>query len=269
MGRFQYTGQTWLPELGLNYYKARMYAPHLGRFPPPDPIGYGAGPNLYAYVGNDPINWTDPLGLGPYDAVGDEITVISSRYQNPTRGWAGLLEWNLSHQGIVGYRGVENEAEGELIVVTGRRPPKRSWGHRYSSYRRVAGPGCKLSDAEDAYLTQHFSTPFAPGKAAIIGRVDLPGLISANPIFQRVTGGGQGVVNVTLPGHVLHSDQGGGRVTRAVVIGPGGAVYSSTIGTGTNYDQFLAGANQLFGPAVFSHLDMAMSAYIAESGICN
>jgi uncharacterized protein RhaS with RHS repeats len=27
-GRFQYTGQLWLPEVGLYYYKARMYSPH-------------------------------------------------------------------------------------------------------------------------------------------------------------------------------------------------------------------------------------------------
>ena len=32
IGRFQYTGQTWLLEAGLYYYKARMYSPTLGRF---------------------------------------------------------------------------------------------------------------------------------------------------------------------------------------------------------------------------------------------
>ena len=32
LGRFQYTGQTWLPELGMYHYKARIYSPTLGRF---------------------------------------------------------------------------------------------------------------------------------------------------------------------------------------------------------------------------------------------
>ncbi len=63
IGRFQYTGQKWLPSLGLYDYKARAYSPTLGRFMQTDPIGYGGGLNWYNYVGSDPINATDPSGL--------------------------------------------------------------------------------------------------------------------------------------------------------------------------------------------------------------
>lgn len=62
-GRFQYTGQVWLPELGLYHYKARTYSPTLGRFLQTDPVGYRDGPNWYDYVGGDPVNGRDPLGL--------------------------------------------------------------------------------------------------------------------------------------------------------------------------------------------------------------
>ncbi len=62
IGRFQYTGQAWIPELGMYYYKARFYSPTLGRFLQTDPIGYEGGISLYAYVHNDPLNRADPMG---------------------------------------------------------------------------------------------------------------------------------------------------------------------------------------------------------------
>jgi RHS repeat-associated protein len=80
-GRFQYTGQPWLPDAQLYHYRARAYLPGAGRFVQPDPIGYQAGMNVYGYVGADPMNWTDPLGLQPAD-----VKVPGSRYPGRAPG---------------------------------------------------------------------------------------------------------------------------------------------------------------------------------------
>src|SRR5205814_4443418 len=62
--RFMFTGREYFTELGLYDYRHRFYHPGLGRFLQSDPIGFEAGDmNLFRYVGDDPVDHTDPTGL--------------------------------------------------------------------------------------------------------------------------------------------------------------------------------------------------------------
>ncbi|MFY7993710.1 MAG: RHS repeat domain-containing protein [Bacteriovoracaceae bacterium] len=64
---FAYTNREYDSESGLYYYRARYYAPDLGRFLTEDPHpGILRNPatfnTKYTYVSNNPVNYTDPSG---------------------------------------------------------------------------------------------------------------------------------------------------------------------------------------------------------------
>jgi RHS repeat-associated protein len=63
--RYRFTGKERDEESGLNYHTARYYAPWLGRWASPDPIGMKGGVNAYSYCHGSPIAAVDPRGTDP------------------------------------------------------------------------------------------------------------------------------------------------------------------------------------------------------------
>ena len=99
---------------GLYYMRARYYDPNVGRFISEDPLGLAGGDvNLYAYVGNNPINRIDPSGLEIWVAV---------RPAHPPLGWIGANHaylWDTTTSRGYGMGGDERvkPAAGSYTVV--------------------------------------------------------------------------------------------------------------------------------------------------------
>ena len=81
--RFMFTGREYAAAFGFYEYRARAYHPGLGRFMSEDPKLFDAGDfNLFRYCHNDPIDFTDPMGLDTMaNAMAIAEAIVPGQYE--------------------------------------------------------------------------------------------------------------------------------------------------------------------------------------------
>jgi uncharacterized protein RhaS with RHS repeats len=150
----------------MYYYKARIYAPSLGRFMQPDPIGYGDGMNMYNYVGSDPVNGMDPMGLKQVKIMNGKVYVLTC--VDGQCGWT-----------FAGYSPTNNASPGEAIDRRGK--PSVS-GEEESPQKGL------LDDILDTTIDLYCSLPSIGGGVTAGGYAGLGGGVSFDIAFDPQTG---------------------------------------------------------------------------------
>ncbi len=96
---FQFTARDADSESGLYYYRARYYAPQIGRFLSEDPIRFEGGTDFFAYVHNNPARFKDSSGLlsidGSCDCNGFDKDNVSNAAQQALAAAARITDSGL------------------------------------------------------------------------------------------------------------------------------------------------------------------------------
>ncbi len=142
---------------GLYYYRARYYSSSLQRFISQDPIGFNSGDtNLYAYVGNDPINFVDPSGLCGMFSISPqigELRVLEEAQTRVTANYDTCRSRVFGNAGAFADRAIIGREESVLALYAGALGSDRTamvaalWGHESNFVQRPDG------DAGPAQLT--------------------------------------------------------------------------------------------------------------------
>jgi len=147
-----FTGREYDTETGLYHLRARSYDPRIGRFLQRDPLGDQPDINLYRYVGNNPINRIDLLGLSGY-------LIIHSGSDSDREG-------SLSGHSWIEYRN-DNGTVTTYGTYGNNAGAQRAHGLNKNSELGLVGTATRqtyINDSQEAVLTSYIDSVAARGE---------------------------------------------------------------------------------------------------------
>src|SRR5206468_2255937 len=125
-------------ESGLHYFEARYLAGAMSRFLSADPkYAHIEAPandpqalNLYAYVRNNPLQYTDPTGLDQRAEIENAVAVDATQARRERReaqkAWDGLMDYATPASALA--LGVPNAIGAFIGINTANAPGKKADG---------------------------------------------------------------------------------------------------------------------------------------------
>ncbi len=140
---WRFSGKRADDETGLIYFGRRYYDPSLGKWLTQDPLGLKAGPNLYAYVLNNPLTHIDLYGLEAVSLlnllkIGNPEHILKERYNRLTAARETRKPLDLTRQDQK-----KSDCTKDILL----HPPKTDCSNRVFSDVHITGTFTTDSDA--------------------------------------------------------------------------------------------------------------------------
>ena len=184
---------------GLYYFGQRYYDPNLQRWLTPDPIQEAGGINLYAYVGNDPVNAIDPWGLDFMFTTSPEVAV---RYGFRFADSFADLDIGSARQYVGQMAGFQDGTGLHLGSVYSAADEFLSYTVSAESLSRTIRVQQMIADAERASASPPRETISAarphPGFSSGL-TIGLPSRVAASPVGQAMSDLNTGMISLILP----------------------------------------------------------------------
>ncbi|MBK6779740.1 MAG: RHS repeat-associated core domain-containing protein [Gemmatimonadetes bacterium] len=197
------------PETGLTFHRARYYSPELRRWTQEDPIGYGGGVNLYAYVGGAVLEGRDPSGL---------IRDCSGGACGNPHDWSGVPGFDSYGGNLGGSGGTWGERASRALQLWGAtqtilRDMWNDYRSRYeklkASYGQSANRGiARIFAGSDALSYRDFARTLAAARSVLGSQPSdalnwvtehlMSGGVFSNPGYVAANGSGSGTLAITI-----------------------------------------------------------------------